>query len=412
MVGSGPDRDALLEQLAARINKNHPPLPQPPLKERTGWCTWYGVGGAGNQAIVTRHAEQFAREIPELGFIQIDEGYTLEGDLLDVYPEWGDMKATLAAIRAHGFLPGIWVGPFIAAPNSRTLAEHPEWFIQGPDGKPLDSGTIGFGGWKNGPWRAFDGTHPGTQQYLTHVFRTMRDVWGIKYFKLDGIYWGALYGGTRHDPKATRVEAYRRGMEAVVRGAGPGAIILGCNAPIWPSFGLVNAMRTSNDISRSWESFAATGRENLNRTWQNGRLWVTDPDCVQQAGNDALPAHVWQFHATIVHAVGGLVLSGDKFESLNAGQLAALRKLIPPTGRSATFEDTRYEVGVTDLGNRQYYFALNWGDEPATRTFHLKRRSELSDFWTGEKLGVAEGAYLIKDLPGRSARVIVAVPVR
>lgn len=410
MALESPDRGSLLEQLTARMNLNHPPLPQPAIKERTGWCTWYGVGGAGNQEIVTRHAEQFAKVLPELGFMQIDEGYTLEGDLLGVAPEFGDMKATLAAIRDNHFLPGIWVGPFIAAPGSRTLARHPEWFVQGPDGKPLDSSTVGFGGWKNGPWRAFDGTHPGTQQYLEHVFKTMRNDWGIKYFKLDGIYWGAIHGGKRHDPKATRVEAYRRGMAAVIRGAGRDAIILGCNAPMWPSLGLVNVMRTSNDITRNWDGFSSTGRENLNRTWQNGRLWVCDPDCVQLAGNPAVPANVWQFHATIVHAVGGMVLSGDKFEDLAEPQLAMLRKLIPPTGRSATFPDMRYETGVTDAGETQYHYAFNWGNDPVTRTLHLKQRSELTDFWTGEKLGDHQGEYRIKDLPGQSARLIVATP--
>lgn len=406
----GPDRGVLLEKLAARVCVNHPPLPQPAIKDRTGWCTWYGVGGSGNQQIITRHAEQFARALPDLGFMQIDEGYTLEGDLLGVAPEFGDMKATLAAIRRNRFLPGIWVGPFIAAPGSQTLADHPEWFVQGPDGKPLDSGTVGFGGWKNGPWRVFDGTHPETLDYLEHVFKTMRNDWGITYFKLDGTYWGAIHRGKRHDPKATRVEAYRRGMEAVIRGAGRDAIILGCNAPMWPSFGLVNVMRTSNDITRNWDGFSSTGRENLNRTWQNGRLWVCDPDCVQLAGNPAIPANVWQFHATIVHAVGGLVLSGDKIEDLAEPQLAMLRKLIPPTGRSATFPDMRYETGVTDAGDRQYLYAFNWGNDPVTRTLDLKQRSELTDFWTGEKLGVHQGEYRIKDLPGQSARLIVATP--
>ena len=412
MAVNGADRDALLDELASRICRNHPPLPQPPLKERTGWCTWYGVGGSGNQEIVTKHAEKFAVELPELGFMQIDEGYTLEGDLLNVDPGFGDMKATLAAIRKNHFLPGIWVGPFIAAPNSHTLAEHPDWFIQGLDGKPLDSGAVGFGGWKNGPWRVFDGTNPDTQKYLEQVFKTMRQEWGIRYFKLDANYWGAIHKGKRHDPKATRVEAYRRGMDAVIRGTGRDAIILGCNAPMWPSFGLVNAMRTSNDITRDWAGFSSTARENLNRNWQNGRLWVCDPDCVQLAGNDLIPANVWQFHATVVHAVGGLVLSGDKVENLKTSQMAMLRKLIPPTGRSAKFENMCYEVGMTDLGDKQYYYALNWGKEPVMRTSHLKKRSELCDFWTGEKLGICEGEYLITDLPGQSARLIVAVPAK
>lgn len=87
-----------------------------------------------------------------------------------------------------------------------------------------------------------------------------------------------------------------------------------------------------------------------------------------------------------------------------------LRKLIPPTGRSATFPDMRYETGVTDAGDRQYLYAFNWGNDPVTRTLDLKQRSELTDFWTGEKLGVHQGEYRIKDLPGQSARLIVATP--
>ncbi len=411
IVLAGPDRNALLDQLCSDINRNHPPLKQPPLGNRAGWCTWYGVGGSGNQKIVTESAERFAKILPEIRFIQIDEGYTLEGDLLEVYPDFGDMKATIDAIRKNGFLPAIWVGPFVAGQKSHTLAQHPAWFVQGADGKPLVSDTVGFGGWRNGPWSCFDGSNPETANYLESVFKTMREKYGITYFKLDANYWGTIHSGRHFDPKATRIEAYRRGMEAVVRGAGPGAVILGCNAPMWPSLGLVNAMRTGNDIERNWGSLSSTARENLNRSWQNGRLWVCDPDCVVLAGNDSTPPNVWRFHATVNHAIGGLVLTGDKIETLKEEQLAVLRKLIPPTGRSARFENMNYEIGVTDLGERQYHYALNWGNEPVDRVVHLKQRSRLTDYWTGDDLGVHEGDYTIKNLPKQSATLLLAKPV-
>ena len=409
---AGSDRNVLLDQLADAICINHPPLPQPPPANRVGWCTWYGVGGAGNQKIITESAERFASVLPELKFIQIDEGYTLEGDLLDVCPEFGDMNATIEAIRANGFQPAIWVGPFIAAQKSHTLAEHPDWFVQGPDGKPLVSDKIGFGGWIKAPWCALDGSNPEAQKHLEEVFRTLREKFGITYFKLDANYWGAIHGGTHHDPKATRIEAYRRGMEAVLRGAGPGAVILGCNAPVWPSLGLVNVMRTSADISRDWKTIRSTARENFNRGWQNGRLWVDDPDCVVLAGKPEIAANVWQLQATAVHAVGGMVLSGDKIADLGPGQLAMLRKLIPPTGHSARFESPEYETGLTDLGDRQYYYAFNWSATPCDRTLHLKQRSQVKDYWTDEDLGIHEGDYTIKELPGQSARLIQATPVK
>jgi hypothetical protein len=34
------------------------------MDKRAGWCTWYGVGGASNQKIVTEAAEFFAKNSP------------------------------------------------------------------------------------------------------------------------------------------------------------------------------------------------------------------------------------------------------------------------------------------------------------------------------------------------------------
>ena len=58
---------------------------------------------------------------------------------------------------------------------------------------------------------------------------------------------------------ATRIEAYRRGLEAIRRGAGQ-ALLMGCNHPLWPSLGLIHASRSSLDIERSWPSFTSIGR--------------------------------------------------------------------------------------------------------------------------------------------------------
>ena len=134
----------------------------------------------------------------------------------------------------------------------------PDWFIKDADGAPLRSDRVTFGGWRRGPWYALDGTHPEVQSHLERVFRTMRNEWGCTYFKLDANFWGAMHGGRFHDARATRVEAYRRGMEAVLRGAGD-SFILGCNHPIWPSLGLIHGSRSSNDIKRTWDRIKTTG---------------------------------------------------------------------------------------------------------------------------------------------------------
>ncbi len=192
-------------------------------------------------------------------------------------------------------------------------------------------------GWRRGPWYALDGTHPDAQAHLERVFTTMREEWGCTYFKLDANFWGAIHGGRFHDPRATRIEAYRRGMAAVLRGTRD-AFVLGCNHPIWPSIGVIHGSRSSHDIRRDWKRVSDTARQNLSRNWQNGRLWWNDPDAIVLTGE--LSEDEFRFHATAIYASGGMILSGDDLTTITPPRLAMLKKLQPPTGRAARFADT------------------------------------------------------------------------
>jgi alpha-galactosidase len=408
MVLKGPDRNLLLNRFADELIKNHPPKTVPRIP--TGWCSYYFYGTNATKDIITENLKRFSVIMPSLKYIQIDEGYApTEGDWLEENPAFGSMDSTVINIRKYGFLPALWVAPFIADKDSKLLRDHPDWFVQGDDGKPLNSATKGFGGWRRAPWYCLDGTNPGAQHFLEETFRTMREKWGIRYFKLDANYWGAI-AGKHFDPGATRIEAYRKGMEALIRGAGSDAVILGCNAPMWPSLGLVTAMRTSNDIDRSWASFSGTGRENLSRAWQNGRLWINDPDCLLLAGDSTVSSNEWLFHATIIHAVGGMVMDGDRAMDLEDRQMAILKKNIPPAGKGATFSDRHFTVGITKKGGRTCYHIFNWGETPVDRTIKLEENLHLTDAWTGEDLGMHQGNYTIRAVPARSARLIIAGP--
>jgi len=237
------------------------------------------------------------------------------------------------------------------------------------------------------------------------------------YFKLDANYWGALNKGVFHDPKATRIEAYRRGMEAALRGAGD-AFILGCNHPIWPSLGLVDGARSSNDLARNWTAIRDMGRQSLLRGWQNGRFWWNDPDCAllssgmlmdisgKTIGKQAMPWNEVLFHATVVHASGGMLLSGDDLPTLSPEALGVLRKLIPPTGKAADFSDETLAVGRTPKKGGEYLYLFNWGDAPVDRVVSLPGKVNLKNYWTGETLGTFEGEYRVPSLPPHSALMI------
>ena len=52
-----------------------------------------------------------------------------------------------------------------------------------------------------------------------------------------------------------------------------------------------------------------------------------------------LPEDEFQFHATAIYATGGMVLSGDDLTKIPEPRLAMLKKLLPPTGVAAEFDD-------------------------------------------------------------------------
>jgi alpha-galactosidase len=415
MVASGTDRSALLADVASRLSTHHQPLafPAPP----TGWCSWYCFGPNVTAQQVLDNLDVIARSMPALKYVQIDDGYqSAMGDWLDTGAAFGgNIRTVLAAIKRRGFEPAIWVAPFIAEEKSAVFERHPDWFVEDAGGAPLRSDRVTFGGWRRGPWYALDGTHPAVQDHLARIFRTMREEWGCTYFKLDANFWGAIHGGRFHDPHATRIEAYRRGMQAIRRGAGD-SFILGCNHPIWPSAGLIHGSRSSNDIKRTWERIATTGRQNLSRNWQNGRLWWNDPDAIVLA-SDLTDAECL-FHATAIYASGGMVLSGDDLTKLPPARAAMLRKLLPPTGVAAAFEDATLRVGVVTLPGARMMCLFNWDDRPETLSVRLPAAMTITDYWTDQPLGpegspealrYEAGSVLRMAMPPRSARLLNGV---
>jgi alpha-galactosidase len=377
-------------------------FPSPP----TGWCSWYCFGPRVTAQQVLDNLEFIAKNAPGLRYVQIDDGYQpAMGDWLETGAAFGgNVQGVLKQIRERGFEPAIWVAPFVAEEKSHLFQQHPDWFAQDSGGKPLRSDTVTFGGWRRGPWYVLDGTHPEVQKHLEKLFSTMKREWGCAYFKLDANFWGAIQHGHFYDRRATRIEAYRRGMEAILRGA-ENSFVLGCNHPIWPSLGLIHGSRSSNDIKRTWERIETTARQNLSRNWQNGKLWWNDSDAIVLTGD--LPDNEFQFHATAIYASGGMLLSGDDLTKISAGKLAMLRKLVPPSGVAARFEDDTFRVGRVRLGQREIVAVLNWTNDAQDVSIRLPRRCRITDFWSDVVLGAHSGTFKIDGMPARSGRLLI-----
>lgn len=409
-------REQQLAEFAGRIAFHHPPLRCS--GQVTGWCSWYCYGPAVTEQDIERNGAAMKRNLPGFRFVQIDDGYQAHmGDWLLPHANFPNgVKQLCLKIRKMRLEPAIWVAPFIAEADSELFRNHPDWFVMDEDGAPLPSNRHSFGGWRKGPWYMLDTTRPEACEYLRSVFRTMREEWQCRYFKLDANMWGCLPGGIRHDPAMTRVEAYRAGMKALTEGAGADSVILGCNAPMWPSLGTCTAMRITGDIARRWTTFETLARECFSRNWQNNRLWINDPDClvlenpaVEVPGPDGsmvrqnltgVSEQEFEFHRAHILASGGMILSGDKLTELSEKSFRTIRKLAELYGKTAEFDSTDFHCGTIRLPDGVLFCCFNWNN--TGKAYHLlPAHGTLSDFWTEEP--VTERLLM---LPPRSARVI------
>lgn len=400
------NRADLLANFSKAISRHHPRLRW---KTRpAGWCSWYWYWDSVTADDIQQNLKAIQKAMPkQLSYIQIDDGYEpWMGDWLEQNERFpGGISKLSLAISTKGFLPALWVAPFIASPQSKLFMEHPEWFVADETGQPLASDTKTFGGWRQAPWYMLDGTHPGAQNYLEHVFSVMNKQWGIRYFKLDANVWGAMPFGKRYDPKASSVQAHRQGMAAIRRGAGD-SFILACNHAVWPTLGEAHGVRTSGDITRDWATFTVLARENLARSWQNDRLWWVDPDCVTLIGPEGCKATAEEFsyHICAAIATGGLLLSGDNTTLYTKQQWNLLKRLLDIPAHAAEFQ-TDGKLGWIHDEHADYALLLNTDEQPYKYSFDLSSPKVVHELIEDRTFGVNKTKFHI-DIPAHSGRIL------
>lgn len=414
MFATGPDRNSLLGSLADAIRIQHEPRTSgsPPV----GWSSWVSFGHEVTAEQVTRLADTLKAIPAPTRIIQVDDGYQEHmGDWLVTRAGFGASMRELAdAVRARGFEPGLWVAPFIADSTSHLFQYHPEWFIKDDNGRPLRSDLVTFGGFGRGdPWYVLDCTHPHVTDYLEGLFYIMRNEWGVRYYKLDALFWAAMHGGRLYDGNSTRIEAYRQGLQAIRRAIGEDSFITAANHVNWASLGLIDGSRTSEDIYPTWTSVRMTSCQNVLRAWQNGRLWHVDPDSVLLTGEAGLHAFAgelsaWelQYHWTSVFMTGGTLLSGDDLTLLAPETVAEKLNLLQPTGGVPVYQDNDNVAVMIEKKKRLYYAAFNMDDIPIDVSIKLRRPARLRDVWTGEELGSFDDVYKRKQLSPRCALLL------
>ena len=338
-----PDVESALRQWSAACAIASPLAPRIPDKRITGWCSWYNLYAAITEENLLEHLEgarQFrdAHAVP-LDIFLIDDGFTPEmGDWMDVKPQFPrGMQPLLADIETTGFIPGLWIAPFMVGNRSKLYAAHPDWVVQDRNtGGPLvQMQFYGEFRWhkRSEEYYILDITHPDAEAYIRQVFRTWAQDWGAGYFKTDFMFFGAEYGPDRavwHEAGLSRIAIWRR-MATLIRAEIGEALWLGCGFPLWAATGLVDAVRIGRDVGVKWsgeQSAESLLRDQTTRNHASGVLWQADPDCIllRDKYHDLTDEQV---HALALFAglSGGVFMTSDALDELSTERAELYKNL-------------------------------------------------------------------------------------
>ena len=257
------------------------------------------------------------------------------GDWLEVKPQFPDgMKPLMEAIRTAGFIPGLWIAPFVVGNRSNLYKHHPDWVLQDRlSGGPLvQMHFYGEFRWhkRSEEYYILDVTHPDALSYLRNVFSVWRNEWGCEYFKTDFMYFGSEYGPEKavyHTPGLTRIEVWRLAAEMIRDSIGD-AIWSGCGCPLWASVGLVDTIRVGRDMGVSWRgerSALSILNDQATRNFGNHLLWQIDPDCIllRNRFHELSDAEVRSL-AIYSGMTGGVIMTSDHLGELSDERIQLL----------------------------------------------------------------------------------------
>lgn len=337
--------EATLRRWSARVAAASPLAPRLPDRPLTGWCSWYNLYAAIDETVIRAHlagaaAFRDAHGVP-LEIFQIDDGFTPEmGDWLAVKPQFPrGMAPLIAEVAAAGFIPGLWIAPFLVGNRSRLFADHPEWVVRDrATGGPLVAFSFyGEFRWhkRSEEYHVLDVTHPDAAAYIAHVFRTWVEEWGVRYIKADFLLHGAEYGPERaswHRPGQSRIAIWRTMMTLIREAVGEEVIVAGCGCPLWASVGLVDAVRIGRDVGVAWEgeySAESLLRDLQTRNHAHGLLWQADPDCLllRDRFHHLADAQL-EGLARFAGGAGGVTMTSDTLDRLSPERAALFAEIL------------------------------------------------------------------------------------
>lgn len=430
---------AVARQVGARL----PRTPPPPM-----WTHWYQFYEKITAKLFVENLDVLVSKrasIP-IKVAELDDGYqSAWGDWTKTNQKFPTGLADLALkTRDRGFTPGLWLAPFAVDPKSDVAHSHPDWLVKDDRGKPISAGYV-----YNKFSHALDTSNPAVLEHLRELMDSVSHLLGFGMVKVDFAYSAAL-PGRRYNPRLTRAECLRLGLQAVREGVGEDTFLLACGCPFGPSIGVVDAMRIGPDTAPSWEpyinwlpwvgplisnetsppSLRNALRHTLNLAVLHQRWWWNDPDCLLvRDQNTHLTEPEVRSAVTLVGLGGGMLISSDDFRLLAPERLRWLSLLVPDLGLHGVplgLLDRDMPNGIlvkvkSNFANYSLIGSFNWSDRPAPCVFDFRQLGykdgaalDVFDFWHERFIRTNEPEITFPDVPphgGILLRVVDSQPV-
>lgn len=258
---------------------------------RFGWNSWYHLWNGVAQKDVDQNLEIVADIIPRLLKDQNTQN-SLVATVDDGWQQrWGDwspntkfpktLTEMAQGIGAKGFVPGIWLAPFLVSITSPLIKKNPDWFVQTTDFEH-----------PSGRYKILDTTHPDVVNHLKKLMNEVKSA-GFGFVKLDFLYVGTFLG--RRYKNVTSMQAYEIGLALIRETLGPQVEILACGAPHLASRPYVDRWRIGPDIAYQFPTGQPTWVDldiqlrNLGARWFLCRGLACDSDPWLMRGRRPLP---------------------------------------------------------------------------------------------------------------------------
>ena len=241
-----------------------------PRETVTGWVDWQYYREEKNERSIMRSVramQTLKQHGYPLKYVIIDGGWcAYASEWMKPCLKFPDIRRLCNNIRKAGFVPGLWLAPYITNVKTDVARRHPDWMVlDQKTGKPLFKERSNVGA-----CNMLDFTVPEALDWLRKIVRMMVHDWGVGFIKLDGPNLSHYHGGRFHTPNVTTVEQVRESLRVIREECGDDVIVEG-EGIYGPSIGFVDIQRTTQDTNTAWYNLV-NGRPLLRENLKNDLL--------------------------------------------------------------------------------------------------------------------------------------------